>query len=135
MKELLACQVAEACLGRCKSSMVKLFAKIVNSQKLFAIFAKSSIIDIWQSPKYTSEFKFLVLTFSEHNLVWQDNTSAPRGHTTQNWTSIYFICPVSNGSWGRSLSYRNQSIDVQSKSMDWFLYERDLRHERVISFV
>ena len=26
--------------------------------------------------------------------------------------------------------YRNQSIDMQSKSMDCFLYERDLRHER-----
>ena len=31
----------------------------------------------------------------------------------------------------RSLSYRNQSIDLQSKSMGWFLYDRDLRHERV----
>ena len=27
----------------------------------------------------------------------------------------------------RSLSYRNKSIDLQSKSMDWFLYSRDLR--------
>ena len=34
-------------------------------------------------------------------------------------------------SWRRSLSYRNQSIDLQSKSMDRFLYDRDLRHERV----
>ena len=34
-------------------------------------------------------------------------------------------------SWRRSLSYRNQSIDLQSKSMDWVLYDRDLRHERV----
>ena len=31
----------------------------------------------------------------------------------------------------RPLSYRNQSIDLHSKSMDWFLYDRDLRHERV----
>ena len=31
----------------------------------------------------------------------------------------------------RSLSYRNQSIDLQSKSVDWFLYDTDLRHERV----
>ena len=34
-------------------------------------------------------------------------------------------------SWRRPLSYRNQSIDLQSKSMDWFLYDNDLRHERV----
>ena len=26
---------------------------------------------------------------------------------------------------------RNQSIDLQSKSMDWFLYNNGLRHERV----
>ena len=29
------------------------------------------------------------------------------------------------------LSYRNQSIDLQSKSMDWFLYDKGLLHERV----
>ena len=31
----------------------------------------------------------------------------------------------------RSLSYRNQSTDLQSKSMDWFLYDNSLCHERV----
>ena len=30
-----------------------------------------------------------------------------------------------------SLSYRNQTIDLLYKSIDWFLYERDFRHERV----
>ena len=34
-------------------------------------------------------------------------------------------------SWRRSLSYRNQFIDFQSKLVDLFLYDRDLRHERV----
>ena len=29
------------------------------------------------------------------------------------------------------LSYRTQSTDLQSKSMDSVLYDRDLRHERV----
>ena len=29
------------------------------------------------------------------------------------------------------LSYRNQSIDFQSKSIDWFLYERDIDLKRV----
>ena len=28
-------------------------------------------------------------------------------------------------------SYRNQSIDLLCESMDWFLYDRDLRVERV----
>ena len=34
-------------------------------------------------------------------------------------------------SWRRPLSYRNQSIDLGSKSMDWFLYDNGIRHERV----
>ena len=29
------------------------------------------------------------------------------------------------------ISYRNQSIDLLCKSMDWFLYDIGLRHERV----
>ena len=35
--------------------------------------------------------------------------------------------------WGSFLSYRNQFFDLQSKSMDWFPYER-YRHERVNLF-
>ena len=34
-------------------------------------------------------------------------------------------------SWQRSASYRNQSIDLLWKSVDWFRYDRDLCHERV----
>ena len=34
-------------------------------------------------------------------------------------------------SWRRPLSYRNQSIDLLCKSMDWFLYHNGLRYERV----
>ena len=34
-------------------------------------------------------------------------------------------------SWRRAISYRNQSIDLLHKSMDWFLYDIGLRHERV----
>ena len=34
-------------------------------------------------------------------------------------------------SWWWSPSYRKQSIDFQSKPVDWFLYDRDLRHEIV----
>ena len=34
-------------------------------------------------------------------------------------------------SWRRPLSYRNQPIDLQSKLMNWFLYDNGVRHERV----
>ena len=31
----------------------------------------------------------------------------------------------------RSVPYRNQSIHFLCKSMDWFLYDKDLRHESI----
>ena len=34
-------------------------------------------------------------------------------------------------SWRGPLLYRNKSIDLQSKSVDWFLSDNGLRHERV----
>ena len=34
-------------------------------------------------------------------------------------------------SWRRPLSYRNESTDLLCKSMDWFLYDSGLRHEKV----
>ena len=34
-------------------------------------------------------------------------------------------------SWRRKISYRNQSIDLQSKSMDWFLYDIGIRSKRI----
>ena len=40
-----------------------------------------------------------------------------------------------NHSWWRFLSYRHQSIDLLCESMDWCLYNRDLRHERVRDYV
>ena len=32
-----------------------------------------------------------------------------------------------------AITEKNQSIDLQSKSVDWFLYDRDLRPRRVKS--
>ena len=34
-------------------------------------------------------------------------------------------------SWRRSLFYRDQSTDLQSKSVDWFLYDRYFCHEKI----
>ena len=52
-----------------------------------------------------------------------------------NWTyvdDVFFLFEIRlTLSWRRSLSYRNQSIDLQSKSVNWFLYLRGLHHERV----
>ena len=61
--------------------------------------------------------------------------SAINWHTTVIFNqSCLFPCKnLINSFMGLPLSYRNQSIDLQSKIMDWFLYDRDLRHERVNS--
>ena len=45
--------------------------------------------------------------------------------------SEYGFCSRLTLSWRRPISYRNQSIDLRSKSVDWFLYRIGLRHERV----
>ena len=42
-----------------------------------------------------------------------------------------YQCSVLTSTWRRSLSYRNQSIDLQSKSMDWFLNDRDFSLGRI----
>ena len=40
-----------------------------------------------------------------------------------------FGASLTHSRW-RALSYRNQSIDVLWKSVDWFLYDRDFPYER-----
>ena len=54
--------------------------------------------------------------------AWLWFTNDPR-----KWTEFCLL----TFSWRRVLSYRNQSIDLLCKSMDWFLYGNALRHERV----
>ena len=48
-----------------------------------------------------------------------------------NSLSYIRVCNSLTLSWRRPLSYRNQSIDLLDKSMDWFLYDNGVRHERV----
>ena len=84
-------------------------ALLETSMKLFFLF-KTTLMQIWQF--------FYVFVFP-----WK--------------------CPILNPlkplsqltlSWRRFLSSRNQSIDLLCESFDWFLYGRDLRHERVNVF-
>ena len=58
--------------------------------------------------------------------------------SSQSFTSITLSIVLSLhintlSSWS-SLSYRNLSNDLLCQSSDWFLYDRDLRHERVKGF-
>ena len=53
------------------------------------------------------------------------------------WVTLLCIsvscCPMHRLtlSWRRPITYRNQPIDLQSKSMDWFLYDIGLCHEKI----
>ena len=49
---------------------------------------------------------------------------------SQSYSFDLFLPTLTLSQWGH-LWYRNQSTDLLSKSMDWFLYDRDLRRERV----
>ena len=50
----------------------------------------------------------------------------------KSWVHDVAPLPLNLSWWRRSLSYRNQSINLLCKLMDWFLYDSDFHHERVI---
>ena len=52
-------------------------------------------------------------------------------HLTYHFVLLPVNLSILTLSWRRPLSYRNQAIDLLRKSMDWFLYDMGLRHERV----
>ena len=56
----------------CQTSKMECFAKIVNGLKLLIIFAKRSVLDVWQGSKYTSTVFLGTLTFV--NLHHSHNT-------------------------------------------------------------
>ena len=52
--------------------------------------------------------------------------------TTVSGDTDYFTITLTL-SWRRLLSYRKQPINLLRKSVDWFLYDNSLRHERANS--
>ena len=52
------------------------------------------------------------------------------------FSQISMFCPYIcvTLSWRRSLSYRNQTIDLLNKSMGWFLYDRNLLMKELTHF-
>ena len=46
---------SEAYLGPCQTSVIKFFAHIIYRYKPLTFYAKSSILNIWQGPKYAHE--------------------------------------------------------------------------------
>ena len=92
------------------SSKMELFVIMVNGFQPLTIITKCSILEV------------VVVLDPPLNIVilsWDDYLKIEETKTTLTL------------SWRRPLSYRNQSIDLLCKAMDWFLYDNGLRHERV----
>ena len=62
------------------------------------------------------------------NQSWVQRVDPIRRHYYLHCENFCFITTLS---WRWSLSYRNQSNDLQSKSRHWFPYDRNLRHEKL----
>ena len=62
--------------------------------------------------------------------LWQKRQKMVLSQRKPDSIVIFRLAP----SWRMFLSYRNQSIDLLCKSMDWFPYDIDLRHERVENY-
>ena len=73
-------------------------------------------------------------------MKWQNNIPTIKllmDHNTRiywfYYSKLWYIAGLTL-SWRRLLWYRKQSIDLLCKSMDWFLYDHGLRHDRVKGF-
>ena len=67
-------------------------------------------------------------TFTKYYVFLHKNKSLPSRLSLVNldkFINMYWL------SWRRFLSYRNQTIDLLCKSMDWLIYDWISRHERV----
>ena len=94
-----------------------------------------------QSNNFCLKWSFFITKQTEMNKNYKSL------HVTYNYVQLacfvcLFLCMTSltskcslTLSWRRPLLYRNQSIDLLYKSIDWFLYGNGLHHERVKSSV
>ena len=82
---------------------------------------------------YRLPAQFFVLVYIEEQLILTLNLNSYKAPLALFEDYQYWIKSLVHLtlSWRRSLSYRNQSIDLLCKSIEWFLYDRDLRRERV----
>ena len=89
------------------------------------IFQYLIYVEVWWTKSLLYKWSFFVLFISITFYLIKN----------VKWIDIYVMmsCDLSHLTplWRRSLSYRNQFIDLLCKSMDWFLDDRDLHHERV----
>ena len=111
---------------------IMFFTKIVNDFQPLTIFTKNSNLDVCLASEYASEF--LICTWKVFQFfvsgvftIWI-HTICPHSEIRSNLFVRINKKPETyiTRSWRSSLSYRNQSI-----GLGWFLYDKDLHHERV----
>ena len=117
---------------------MKYFAKLVNGFQLLTTFAKGFILDVWQGSQYASEYRVnLFLPNFSYWSPWKHRktkdflmiSGGSKGNIRKKRVKMSqrAIENIRRSiiSWGRSLSYRNQSFDLQ------ILYETDILYEKV----
>ena len=94
---------------------------------------RGKVIKFWLMGKTFSDKKFLQTIFSRflfiHWNVWFFNYFAFMHYDIRMKLRCQYVLKSLTLSRRRPLSYRNQSTDLRSKSMDWFLYDNSLRLE------
>ena len=128
-------KIYEFCKSCCRNTELEFFI-IEDPSNLMSLFK------FWNSRnRPPSQFNSIILEYvqirwkpfrkvHQCNIMFFDRICAPKRvwyNALKRLTAISFLTL----SWRRSISYRNQSIDLRSKSMDSFLYDISLRHERV----
>ena len=112
--------------GKFLNSIV--WAKFIDSSDshLFSmILLCIALLNFWLRTVFVFSLNFLCF----HNFYFFFNYCNNKNITKTRQEVIH--SHLSTLSWWRYLSYRNQSIDLLCKTMDWFLYVSYLRHERV----
>ena len=103
----------------------------LRSRKIIGPFVVCFVLRVRvKKTKYCVLFLSYTFFYKEHFFATQRQCCL-----TFLWTELHLFlrcCLIL--SWRRPLSYRNQSIDLLRKSMDWFLHDNGLRHERVNAF-
>ena len=108
-----------------------------------------NIVVKWPSLREKGSVSGVILVHIFPHLDWirrdtlriQSECGKIRTRITLNTDTFYEVLIVRSEvdtlilSWQKCLWYRNQSFDLQSKSIYWFLYDRDLCHERVKTII
>ena len=89
----------------------------------------------WEKSLWWTSFIIKLQPFSTQPSILSENEAHVRPSCRSAENSNIFTgkpCFLSlTLSWRRPLSYKNQSIDLLCKSMDWFPYDNGARHESV----